>query len=187
MKWLHGVYSGALTAKSGRSPPADLSPSGLASGDVGLEALAQDVPRAIGGADVVEAMVEILHRAHPWVTRPERSRRIPDEPAGIAGAVGSGGVGVARGASLAVAAVGTRSVLHRRLPGGDEFLGALRQGTAGQLEVVTRVPVVVAPESAHATPVGVGDGDEEVGGCIVEEPEPGGRLEDDIGAFLADP
>jgi len=180
-------YPGALTAKPGRSPPADLGPGGLASGGVGLEAVAQGVAGAGGGADIVDAVVEILHRAHPRVTRPKRSRRVPDEPAGVAGAVGSGVGGVAHRAGFAVAAIGARSVFRWHLPGGGKFLGALRQGPAAQLEVVAGVSVEVAAQSADATPVGIGDGDEEVGGRVVEEPEAGGGLEDDVVPFLADP
>lgn len=121
------------------------------------------------------------------MTWPERSRWVPDEATGVTGAVGSGVGSIARGAGRAVAAIGTGTILHRHLPGGDEFLGALCQGPAGQLEVITRVPVVVATQSAGAALVGVGDGDEEVGGHVVEEPEASGRLEDDVVPFLADP
>lgn len=57
--------SGALTAKRGGSPVANLGPGGLASSSIGLEAVAQDVTGTIGSTDVMEAVVEILHWAHP--------------------------------------------------------------------------------------------------------------------------
>lgn len=159
----------------------------MASSGVGLEAVAQGIPGTLSGTDIMEAVVEILHRAHPVVARPKRSRWVPDEPAGVTGTVGSSGGGVAHGARIAVATVGARSVFCWHLPGGDKFLGALRQGPPGQLEIVTGVPVEVATQPADAAPVGVGDGDEEVGGRVVEEPEAGGGLEDDVVPFLADP
>lgn len=140
LRWLLG----GLTAESGCSPCFELGAGSLASSSVGLDAVAEDLRSSSSSADVMEAVVEILHRAHLWVAGAEGSQQIPDDPAGPTARVGSGGGGVARRAGGGGAAVGAGPIAHVDLPGGDKGLGALRQGAARHLEVIAGVPVVVA-------------------------------------------
>lgn len=177
-------YLGPLTAKRRRPPSSNLSTGSLAGSSVGLQAVAQSIPCPIGCTDVMEAMLEILHRVHPMVARPERPRWVVDDATFIPAAVRSNSSSIARGTRLPTAAFGAATISWRCFPRGDKFLRALCRGSIGEDEIITRIPVKVAPQTTHAAPVGAGDGDQQIRGCVVEQTEAGGCMQDEVGPLL---
>lgn len=168
---MEGGSFAPLTAERRRPPPSDLSAGSLASSSVSLQAVAQSFPRPSSSADIMEAMLEVLSRVHPMVAGPKRPRWVADEAALIPASVRSNGSGVARRARLPVATFLATPVGRRRFPRGDEFLRALGRRSVGEQEIVTGISVKVAPQTAHATLVSFGDGDQQIRGCVVEQAE----------------
>lgn len=133
----------------------------------------------------MDAVGEILQRADTWVAPPEWPFCVMDDAAGSIPAVLHLIGDITPAAHAVIAAVTACSVLLWNLPGGDKFLGGSCQRPAGQPEVITGVPVIVTAQAAQPATVDIGDSDKEEGGCVVENADSRGSVEDDVIPLLA--